>query len=89
MGQSNTQVIAISSGKGGVGKTTLAVNLGIAMARQSKVCLFDADTNLANINIMLRETPLYTLQHVLDGEKVSQRLLSTQMELAWFQGHPG
>ncbi|HEY9200894.1 MAG TPA: MinD/ParA family protein [Gammaproteobacteria bacterium] len=70
MNQNKTEVIAVSSGKGGVGKTTLTVNMGIAMARQGKrVCLFDADTNLANINILLRETPLYTLQHVLDGEK--------------------
>ena len=70
MDQTKTEVIAVSSGKGGVGKTTLTVNLGISMARQGKnVCLFDADTNLANINIMLRETPLYTLQHVIDGEK--------------------
>jgi len=68
--KSSTEVLAISSGKGGVGKTTLTVNLGIAMARQGKkVCLFDADTNLANINILLRETPEFTLQHVLSGEK--------------------
>ena len=70
MNHNKTEVIAVSSGKGGVGKTTLTVNMGIAMASQGKnVCLFDADTNLANINILLRETPLYTLQHVLDGEK--------------------
>jgi MinD-like ATPase involved in chromosome partitioning or flagellar assembly len=70
MNHNKTEVIAVSSGKGGVGKTTLTVNMGIAMARQGKnVCLFDADTNLANINILLREAPLYTLQHVLDGDK--------------------
>ena len=70
MTKSSVEVIAISSGKGGVGKTTLTVNLGIAMAKQGKkVCLFDADTNLANINILLRESPEYNLQHVLSGEK--------------------
>lgn len=70
MSKNSAEVLAISSGKGGVGKTTLTVNLGIAMARQGKkVCLFDADTNLANINILLRETPEFTLQHVLSGEK--------------------
>ena len=70
MTKCSTEIIAISSGKGGVGKTTLTVNLGIAMAKQGKkVCLFDADTNLSNINILLRETPAFTLQHVLSGEK--------------------
>ncbi len=58
------QVIAITSGKGGVGKSTLATNLGLALAEAGhKVCLFDADTNLANINILLGITPLHTLEH--------------------------
>ena len=61
-----SQVIAITSGKGGVGKTSLTINLGLALARMGKkVCLFDADSNLANINIMLRLMPDYTLEHVL------------------------
>ncbi len=56
--------MAITSGKGGVGKSSLAANLGLALAEAGhKVCLFDADTNLANINILLGITPLHTLEH--------------------------
>ena len=58
------KVIAISSGKGGVGKSFLATNLAIAFSKiGNTVCLFDADTNMANINILLGITPLHTLQH--------------------------
>ena len=90
MNQNKTEVIAVSSGKGGVGKTTLAVNMGIAMAQQGKsVCLFDADTNLANINILLRETPLYTLQHVLDGEKTIAEIVLRSHGISLVPGASG
>ncbi len=65
-----TRVIAISSGKGGVGKTSVTTNLGIALAQLgAKVCILDADTGLANINILLNLRPEYTIEHLLNGEK--------------------
>lgn len=64
------RVLAITGGKGGVGKTSVSVNLAIALARTgSKVCLFDADTGLANINVMLGLHPAHTLEHLFTGEK--------------------
>ena len=72
----HAQVIAITSGKGGVGKTNVTTNLGIALAtRGARVCIFDADTNLANINILLGLQPEYTLHHVLTGEKTIDEVL--------------
>lgn len=69
-------VVAITGGKGGVGKTCVAINLAIALARmRHKVCLFDADTGLANINIMLGLYPAYTLEHLLTGEKSIQDIV--------------
>ena len=70
------RVLAITGGKGGVGKTSVSVNLAIALARTgSKVCLFDADTGLANINVMLGLHPAYTLEHLFTGEKPIQDIL--------------
>ncbi len=70
------RVIAITGGKGGVGKTSISVNLSIALSRNgSKVCLFDADTGLANINIMLGLHPAYTLEHLFTGEKSIQDIV--------------
>lgn len=65
-----TRVITITSGKGGVGKSSLAVNLALTMARAGKkVILFDADLGLANINVMLGVIPKYNLYHVVKGTK--------------------
>ena len=64
------RVIAVTSGKGGVGKTNASANLAIALAARGKrVCVFDADTGMANINVLLGFTPLYTLEHLLAGER--------------------
>lgn len=73
-----TRVIAFTSGKGGVGKTSISVNLAIALARSgSKVCLFDADMGMANVNIMLGTTPAHTLEHLFTAEKSIQDILVT------------
>ena len=61
------QVIAVTGGKGGVGKTSVAVNLAAALAAQGKrVLLFDGDMGLANVDVLLGLTPRFTLEHVLD-----------------------
>ncbi len=64
------RVITITSGKGGVGKTNFAVNLGIALSKLGrKILLVDADLGLANVDVMLGLIPKYNLGHVLLGEK--------------------
>lgn len=67
---STTKTIVISSGKGGVGKTSLSVSLAIALAEDGKsVTLVDADLGLANINVILGIIPKYNLYHVIKGKK--------------------
>ena len=69
-------VVAITGGKGGVGKTSIAINLAIALSRTgSKVCLFDGDTSLANTNVMLGLYPAYTLEHLFSGERSIQEIV--------------
>jgi flagellar biosynthesis protein FlhG len=75
-GQNRARVIAVTSGKGGVGKTSTSVNLGIALAAHDKrVIILDADLGLANVEVLLGLNSLYNLQHVIDGEKSIMEIL--------------
>lgn len=68
--KSNTRVIAITSGKGGVGKTNIVGNLGFALSQLGKkVLILDADLGLGNIDVLLGLAPKYNLSHVITGEK--------------------
>jgi flagellar biosynthesis protein FlhG len=63
------RVIGVASGKGGVGKTSVAVNLATAMAVAGrKTLLLDADLGLANVDILLGLHTRFNLSHVLQGE---------------------
>lgn len=70
------QVIAITGGKGGVGKTSVAVNLTVALAARSRrVVLLDGDLGLANADVFLGLSPRYTLAHVISGERTLDEIM--------------
>jgi flagellar biosynthesis protein FlhG len=74
-------VLAVTSGKGGVGKSTVALNLSIALADEGlRVLLFDADENLGGIDLMLGLAPRYHLADVLRGERDIEDVLLTPHE---------
>ncbi len=70
------QVIAVTGGKGGVGKTSVAVNLSTALASTGKrVMLLDGDLGLANVDVFLGLSPRYTMAHVLSGERTLEEII--------------
>ncbi|HTN33452.1 MAG TPA: AAA family ATPase [Marinobacter sp.] len=70
------RTIAITGGKGGVGKTSVALNLALTLARGNKrVLLLDGDTDLANVSIMVGLYPRKTLAHVIAGKSPLQDIL--------------
>lgn len=72
------RVIAVTSGKGGVGKTSFSVNLAIEMAKRGKkVVVFDADFGLANVEVMLGIRPQYNLLDLIHNNKSIEEVITT------------
>lgn len=70
MSSKGVQVIAVTSGKGGVGKTNASINIAASLAKQGhKVMLMDADLGLANIDVNLGLQCQFNMAHVMCGEK--------------------
>lgn len=71
------KIITVTSGKGGVGKSNVAVNLGLElMSKNKRVLIIDADLGLANVEILMGKIPKYNLLEVINGEKVITDIIS-------------
>ena len=71
-----TRIITVASGKVGVGKTNMSVNMALAYARiGKKVVVMDADLGLANVNVMLKMIPKFSLYHVIRKQKSMKEIL--------------
>jgi flagellar biosynthesis protein FlhG len=80
-----TRTISITSGKGGVGKTTMVCNMAYELARKGKrVLILDGDMGMANVDIMFGQRARLNIQHVLDGQHSMQDIicnLNTNIDL--------
>ena len=71
-----TRIIAVSSGKGGVGKTNIAINLALSYVQLGKrVVVMDADLGLANVNVILGIIPKYNLYHLIRKQKKMREII--------------
>ncbi|GMO51687.1 MAG: MinD/ParA family protein [Termitinemataceae bacterium] len=86
-----TRIITVASGKGGVGKTNMSVNMALAYARLGKkVIVMDADLGLANVNIMLNVLPKYTLYQVIRKQKTMKEItIETEYGISVIPGASG
>lgn len=70
------RIVSVTSGKGGVGKTNIVINLGLALKRLNKrVLILDADLGLGNLDVLLGLAPRYNLSHVLRGIKTMEEII--------------
>lgn len=86
-----TRTVCVTSGKGGVGKTTLSINLSIAMAAKGhKVILLDGDMGLANVNVQMGVIPEYNILDVVKGRKtLAQIVCKTNYGIDFISGGTG
>ncbi len=88
---SKARVITITSGKGGVGKSNIAVNLAVQLRRLGKkVIIFDADMGLANVEVMFGAIPKYNLSDMIyHGKKMEEIITEGPMEIGFISGGNG
>lgn len=88
---SNARVITITSGKGGVGKSNMAVNLAIMFRKMGqRVIILDADFGLANVEVMFGTVPKYNLSDLIFGGKSIREIITTgPMDIGFISGGSG
>ncbi len=88
---SKARVITITSGKGGVGKSNIAVNLAVQLRKMGKkVIIFDADMGLANVEVMFGAIPKYNLSDLIyHGKKLKEIITEGPMEIGFISGGNG
>src|SRR5207244_7692775 len=89
--KSRTRTLAVASGKGGVGKSNVAVNVALELAALGQcVSLLDADLALANADVLLGLNPQYHLGHVLSGQRtLSEVVIEVEEGLRLIPGGSG
>lgn len=89
--RNRTRIIAVSSGKGGVGKTNISTGLAIAYAKiGKKVILLDADLGLANVNVVMGIIPKYNLYHLMERQRsIKDIILDTEYGVKIVAGASG